>query len=603
MREGWKTFKIEDVCNRVTSGGTPSTQNKEYYNGSIPWLKTQEINFNRVYNTETKITESGLNNSSAKWIPENSVIIAMYGATAGKIAINKIPLTTNQACCNLIINHSIADYYFVYYNLVDRFPEIASMAVGGAQQNLNARMIRELEIILPPLPTQRRIASILSALDDKIEMNRQTNQTLEAIAQAIFKEWFVDFRFPHSPLEGWQAKPDGGDSSLSPCPTGGVDSLQAKPASLSSWQKNSLFPFWTLPKNHKLQERAKELRKQGILSEVLFWKTFKDKKKLGWDIDRQVIIGNFIVDFFIPELGLVFEIDGSSHNDKQEYDQERDAFLSSLQLKVVRISDKDVLRNIEGVWSFVTESIKERVEELSPPRPSGTPQEGKNPPRQASPATPQEGNKYEMQDSELGPIPKGWRVGKLGEIVELNPKLAIKKGSNSEYVEMKDISATSASILNHRKREFTSGSKFQNGDTLLARITPCLENGKTGFVDFLPKDEIGWGSTEFVVLRAAQSISPYFIYCLSRYAPFREFAIQSMVGSSGRQRVVESILTEFPVVIGGEAVHKKFTKLAKPLFDEIKYNSEQSATLAAIRDALLPKLMNGEVGVALEEIV
>lgn len=160
-----------------------------------------------------------------------------------------------------------------------------------------------------------------------------------------------------------------------------------------------------------MQERAKELRKQGILSEVVFWKTFKDKKKLGWDIDRQVIIGNFIVDFFIPELGLVFEIDGSSHNDKQEYDQERDAFLSSLQLKVVRISGKDVLGNIGGVWSFVTRSIKERVEELSPPRPSGTPQEG---------------NKCEMQDSELGPIPKGWRVVTFEDELEAERGLSYK---------------------------------------------------------------------------------------------------------------------------------------------------------------------------------
>lgn len=294
----------------------------------------------------------------------------------------------------------VIDYYL---------PVLLTEATGSTFPNVSNQQLSKLEIIVPEsIETQARIGAILSVLDDKIELNRQTNQTLEAIAQAIFKEWFVDFRFPHSPLEGWQAKPDGVDSSLRPCPTSKVASLHARPASLSSWQKNSLFPFWSLPKNHTLQERAKELRKQGILSEVVFWKAFKDKKKLGWDIDRQVIIGNFIVDFFIPELGLVFEIDGSSHNDKQAYDQERDAFLSSLQLKVVRISDKDVLRNIEGVWSFVTKSIKDRVEELeakSPPRPSGTPQEEK---------------KCEMQDSELVPFPEGWRVGKLGEILKLS---------------------------------------------------------------------------------------------------------------------------------------------------------------------------------------
>jgi len=142
----------------------------------------------------------------------------MYGATAGKIAINKAPITTNQACCNLIINDDIADYRYIYYNLMSRFQEIASMAVGGAQQNLNAEMIRDLEIPLPSLSIQRRIADVLSTLDDKIELNSQTNSTLEAIAQAIFKQWFVDFTYPGATGEmvdselgpipkGWRIKP------------------------------------------------------------------------------------------------------------------------------------------------------------------------------------------------------------------------------------------------------------------------------------------------------------------------------------------------------------------------------------------------------------
>jgi len=194
--EEWRILKVSDICTKVVSGGTPSTRNPDYYDGSIPWLKTQEVNFNRIYETETKITDAGFENSSAKWIPANSVIMAMYGATAGKIAINKVPITTNQACCNLIINDEIADYRYVYYNLMSRFQEIASMAVGGAQQNLNAQMIRDLKIPLPPHSVQCRIAEVLSTLDDKIELNRQTNATLEAIAQAIFKEWFVDFNYP-----------------------------------------------------------------------------------------------------------------------------------------------------------------------------------------------------------------------------------------------------------------------------------------------------------------------------------------------------------------------------------------------------------------------
>jgi type I restriction enzyme, S subunit len=131
----------------------------------------------------------------------------------------------------------------------------------------------------------------------------------------------------------------------------------------------------------------------------------------------------------------------------------------------------------------------------------------------------------------------------------------------------------------------------------LARITPCLENGKTGIVDFLENDEIGWGSTEFIVMRGKKFISPFFVYCLARQQDFREFAIQSMIGSSGRQRVVETILADFTLVIPDEMILQHYHKIVEPLFRQLKENADQSATLAAIRDALLPKLMNGELDV------
>ena len=174
MKE-WKEYKIGDICSRVCSGGTPSSKHAEYYDGDIPWLNTKEINFNRIYNTEKCITEEGLNNSSAKWIAENSVIVAMYGATAGKTAIAKIPITTNQACCNLTIDPTIADYRFVYYFLYYKFIELASLANGGAQQNLNAQIIKDFNIVLPSLEKQTHIANLLSSFDDKIEVNRRIN--------------------------------------------------------------------------------------------------------------------------------------------------------------------------------------------------------------------------------------------------------------------------------------------------------------------------------------------------------------------------------------------------------------------------------------------
>lgn len=211
----WREVRLGDLCYKVCSGGTPKSTCSAYYDGGIiPWLNTKEINYNRIYQTESHITEEGLNNSSAKWIDANSVIVAMYGATAGRVAVAKVPMTTNQACCNLMIDKTKADYDFIYYYLSNSYKHLLSMANGAAQQNLNAQVIKDFIISLPDINEQHSIASFLSALDDKIAINRRICENLEAQAQALFKHWFIDFapfkngKFIDSELglipEGWR---------------------------------------------------------------------------------------------------------------------------------------------------------------------------------------------------------------------------------------------------------------------------------------------------------------------------------------------------------------------------------------------------------------
>ena len=189
----WKTYRLGEICKNVCSGGTPKSTEPSYYGGNIPWLNTKEVNFCRIDKTEKTITDSGFQNSSTKWVEKNSVIVAMYGATAAKVAVNMIPLTTNQACCNLTIDPNLADFRFVYFYLCYKYTSLAALANGGAQQNLNAQRIKDFYITLPPLEEQKRIADILWSLDDKIELNRRINANLEAQAQALFRSWFVDF--------------------------------------------------------------------------------------------------------------------------------------------------------------------------------------------------------------------------------------------------------------------------------------------------------------------------------------------------------------------------------------------------------------------------
>jgi len=191
----WKKVQIGDICSKVLTGGTPNTQvNENYNNGTIPWLKTKEVNFNRIYATENYITKCGLNNSSAKMVPSNSVIVAMYGQgdTAGRVAINKIDLCTNQACCNLVIDANLADYNYIYYVLKDSYDELVARKTGSAQPNLNTQLIKSFEISLPSLPEQKNIASILKIIDDKIHLLNRQNRTIEAMVETYFRQWFIE---------------------------------------------------------------------------------------------------------------------------------------------------------------------------------------------------------------------------------------------------------------------------------------------------------------------------------------------------------------------------------------------------------------------------
>lgn len=191
---------------------------------------------------------------------------------------------------------------------------------------------------------------------------------------------------------------------------------------------------------------------------------------------------------------------------------------------------------------------------------------------------------------------------KLKEYIETNPKLELKKGSYSTYIEMANLSELSMCISGKRKRDFIGGSKFQNDDILLARITPCLENGKTAFVNVLEKHEVAGGSTEFIVMRAKKGISPYWVYCLAKDENFRSFAISSMIGSSGRQRVHEKYLEEYDLPRIDLVIMQKFNNTAKPIFELIRLKSKEKEELHQIKFLLYSKMIKVQVSTEKERI-
>ncbi|PIV33177.1 MAG: restriction endonuclease subunit S [Lysobacterales bacterium CG02_land_8_20_14_3_00_62_12] len=322
---------------------------------------------------------------------------------------------------------------------------IRTWATTTVQATFNLRDLAKLPIPIPPTATREAIAAVLGALDDKIELNRRMNATLEAMARALFQSWFVDF----------------------------------------------------------LPVRA--------------------------NMDRSTQTG--------------------------------DPVRAKLDL------------------------------------PARSAQAGGRPPSALDPATAALFPEH-LEGSPLGHIPKGWTARRLPDAIEVNPRRTLKGGTIAPYLDMKNLPTQGHSAEEVIDREFSSGTKFQNGDTLLARITPCLENGKTGYVDFLEDGQVGWGSTEYIVLAPKPPLPPQFGYLLARSDALRTHAIQNMTGTSGRQRVPAECLNTFWLAVPPPEIARRFEELTAPLMAKIKANSTQSRTLATLRDTLLPKLLSGALDVA-----
>jgi len=205
-------------------------------------------------------------------------------------------------------------------------------------------------------------------------------------------------------------------------------------------------------------------------------------------------------------------------------------------------------------------------------------------------------NKPTLIDSPLGPIPEGWEVKTAAEAIDINPRTKLVKDREKFFVGMSGLAENSMVIGDIIEKTGNSGAKFINGDTLFARITPCLQNGKTGYVQFLPTDKpVGFGSTEFIVLRESEHLSSEFIYLLSRSHNFREHAMQSMTGATGRQRVHKDCFASFYIATPPSELMNQFTSLVQPMFKSVFNLSRRNENLKKQRDMLLPKLISGDI--------
>lgn len=208
----WEVVKLKDVTVQIFSGGTPDTRNKKYWDGDLPWLSSGETRQTFIRDTERKITQEGVDNSSTRLAKKEDVVVAGAGQghTRGQPSFCMIDTYINQSVIALKSNKKRLTPFFLFYNLLSRYNELRQLSdAHSSRGSLTTKLLADLFIQLPQLNEQEIISKILSDLDYKIELNQQMNKTLEAIGQAIFKHWFVDFEFPNE--KGKSYKSSGGE--------------------------------------------------------------------------------------------------------------------------------------------------------------------------------------------------------------------------------------------------------------------------------------------------------------------------------------------------------------------------------------------------------
>jgi type I restriction enzyme S subunit len=194
MKSKWRKVRLGEVV-EVIGGGTPSTSHAEYWNGDISWITPKDLTgYTNTYinKGERNISQEGLKNSSARILPKGTVLLTTR-APIGYVAIASSELCTNQGFKSFVVDNKRLHNLFLYYWLKGHTEYLQSMGTGTTFMEIPGKRAKEIEIILPPLPTQRTVAAILSCLDDKIALNHRINANLEAQAQGIFKNWFLDF--------------------------------------------------------------------------------------------------------------------------------------------------------------------------------------------------------------------------------------------------------------------------------------------------------------------------------------------------------------------------------------------------------------------------
>ena len=405
--EGWAVTRLGEVA-EVNA----LVINKDYHFNEIEYIEVASVEDRKLLQTQKLILESAP--SRAKRIVRNDdILISTVRPNLKHFCFIKTSKPNLVASTGFAVVSAKRAYPYFLYNLLttEKYTEYLTQIADthtSTYPAFNPEVILNSKFLLPSLTEQRAIAAIFSSLDDKIELLREQNKTLEGVAQAIYKRWFVDFEFPveqenalNSPpfKEGWQPKADGVVYQEG-CPKGGV------------------IPDRIVNNKSILKTFRKQLRNNLTPAEAKLWTYLKNKQLDGRKFRRQFSVDNYILDFYCPSEKLGIELDGEVHNieTQAEYDIERELFLSYYGIKVLRFENKLVFENPDYILDCIKKEFGKDTtpSALLPPRPSGTPpfKEG---------SWELKGYKSSggtMVESELGEIPEGWEIGRLTELFD-----------------------------------------------------------------------------------------------------------------------------------------------------------------------------------------
>lgn len=603
MAGEWRDISLGKACLKIGSGATPRGGKEAYLGGDTALIRSQNIYNDRfVRDGLVFIDNKQADELKNVAVEKGDVLLNITGDSVARccqVDTDVLPARVNQHVAIIRPNAEVLDAAFLRYSLVSPSVQahLLALASAGATRNaLTKAMIESLSVIAPRINEQRTIAHILGTLDDKIELNRRRNQTLEAMARALFKDWFVDFGPVRAKMQ-------------LPSPAGrGVGGEGSNPQ-----------PRRKLPLPDTIRQHAVELRRNATDAENLLWRLLRNRQLANAKFRRQHAVPPYILDFYCNELKLAVELDGGQHNEPagRAHDDRRTEYLHARGIEVLRFWNHDVLRDTEAVLEAIYRAIEAKPGPApSPPAPlpEGEGSTAHDPLLDAlkpfslrekgwdegAYLPPNLWNLFPDRLDDEGK-PEGWRRSTIGSEVTVyggstpsTKEPAYWEGGEHHWATPKDLSALAFPVLLDTDRKITDAGIAKISSGLLPVGTVLLSSRAP--IGYLAIAEVPTAINQgFIAIKCDGSLPNVFVLFWCRE---NMDLILGNANGSTFQEISKSNFRPIPVIVPQDSILNAFRERTEPLYRHIVENELESRALAQLRDTLLPKLISGELRIA-----